>query len=352
MFSYLTLEQRVPADHPLREIRVLTDAVLGSLDAEFDKLYKTTGRSSVAPEYVLRALLLQAFYSISSERQLVEQLDYNLLFRWFVGLSMDDAVWNHAVFSKNRDRLLNSEVAQQFFAAVNQQAKRFMSDDHFTVDGTLIQAWASHKSFRAKDGSDDDGTNFHGQKRSNDTHESTTDPDARLYKKSYGKESHLAYLGHALVENRNGLIAAAMVTQADGYAEREAALLMLQDKQKERSRRITVGADKAYDTKDFIVATRQLNVTAHVTKNEKGRRSNLDRRTTRHPGYAISLSRRWLVEKGFGWLKQTGPIRQVKLRGLHKVDWLFVFSCAAHNLMRLPRLIAQRRPQGLREQCA
>ena len=352
MFSYLTLEQRVPADHPLREIRVLTDAVLGSLDAEFDKLYKTTGRSSVAPEYVLRALLLQAFYSIRSERQLVEQLDYNLLFRWFVGLSMDDEVWNHAVFSKNRDRLLNSEVAQQFFAAVNQQAKRFMSDDHFTVDGTLIQAWASHKSFRAKDGSDDDGTNFHGQKRSNDTHESTTDPDARLYKKSYGKESHLAYLGHALVENRNGLIAAAMVTQADGYAEREAALLMLQDKQKERSRRITVGADKAYDTKDFIVATRQLNVTAHVTKNEKGRRSNLDRRTTRHPGYAISLSRRWLVEKGFGWLKQTGPIRQVKLRGLHKVDWLFVFSCAAHNLMRLPRLIAQRRPQGLREQCA
>jgi transposase len=352
MFSYLTLEQRVPADHPLREIRVVTDRVLQSLDAEFDKLYKTTGRSSVAPEYVLRALLLQAFYSIRSERQLVEQLDYNLLFRWFVGLGMDDAVWNHAVFSKNRDRLLNSEVAQQFFAAVNRQAKRFMSDDHFTVDGTLIQAWASHKSFRSKDGSDDDGTNFHGQKRSNQTHESTTDPDARLYKKSYGKESHLAYLGHALVENRNGLIAAAMVTQADGYAEREAALLLLQDKQKERSRRITVGADKAYDTKDFIAATRKLKVTAHVTKNEKGRRSNLDRRTTRHPGYAVSLSRRWLVEKGFGWLKQTGPIRQVKLRGLHKVDWLFVFSCAAHNLMRLPRLIAQRRPQGLRQQCA
>jgi len=352
MFSYLTLEQRVPADHPLREIRVLTDAVLGSLDAEFDKLYKTTGRSSVAPEYVLRALLLQAFYSIRSERQLVEQIDYNLLFRWFVGLGMDDAVWNHAVFSKNRDRLLNSEVAQQFFAAVNWQAKRFMSDDHFTVDGTLIQAWASHKSVRAKGGSDGDGANFHGQKRSNDTHESTTDPDARLYKKSYGKESHLAYLGHTLVENRNGLIAAAMVTQADGYAEREAALLMLQDKQKERPRRITVGADKAYDTKDFIAATRELNVTAHVTKNDKGRRSNLDRRTTRHPGYAISLSRRWLVEKGFGWLKQTGPIRQVKLRGLHKVDWLFVFSCAAHNLIRLPKLIAQPRPQGLREQCA
>jgi transposase len=196
MFSYLTLEQRVPSDHPLREIRALTDGVLQSLDAEFDKLYAATGRASIAPEYMLHALLLQAFYSIRSERQLVEQLDYNLLFRWFVGLGMDDAVWNHAVFSKNRDRLLNSEVAQQFFAAVNQQAKRFMSDDHFTVDGTLIQAWASHKSFRAKDGSDDDGgdgANFHGQKRSNDTHESTTDPDARLYKKSYGKESHLAY---------------------------------------------------------------------------------------------------------------------------------------------------------------
>ena len=349
MFSYVTLEQRVPQDHPLREIRKLTDTVLRSLSAEFDRLYSASGRPSIAPEYVLRALLLQAFYSVRSERQLVEQLDYNLLFRWFVGLGMDDAVWNHAVFSKNRDRLLTSELAQQFFAEVNKQAKRFMSDEHFTVDGTLIQAWASHKSFRAKDRSDDgDGSDFHGRKRSNDTHESTTDPDAQLYKKSYGKESKLAYLGHALVENRNGLIAAAMATQADGYAEREAALLMLQDMQKGRKRRITVGADKAYDTRDFIAATRALNVTAHVTKNDKGRRSNLDRRTTRHPGYAISLSRRWLVEKGFGWLKQTGPIRQVKLRGLHKVDWIFVFNCAAHNLMRLPRLIAQRQVQGLR----
>ena len=355
MFSYLTLKQRVPTDHPLREIRALTDGVLQSLDAEFDKLYAATARLSIASEYMLRALLLQAFYSIRSERQLVEQLDYTLLFRWFVGLGMDDAVWNHAVFSKNRDRLLNSEVAQQFFAAVNKQAKRFMSDDHFTADGTLIQAWASHKSFRAKDGSDGsdgDGANFHGQKRSNDTHESTTDPDARSYKKSCGKESHLAYLGHTLVENRNGLIAAAMVTQADRYAEREAALLMLQEKQKGRKRRITVDADKAYGTKDFIVATRELNVTAHVTKNEKGRRPNLDRRSARHPGYAISLSRRWLIEKGFGWLKLTGPIRQVKLHGLHNADWLFVFSCAAHNLMRLPRLIAQRAEQGLRQQCA
>jgi transposase len=352
MFSYVTLEQRVPQEHPLPEIRRLTDVVLRSLSGEFEQMYSASGRPSIAPEYVLRALLLQAFYSVRSERQLVEQLDYNLLFRWFVGLGMDDAVWNHAVFSKNRDRLLTSEVAQQFFAEVNQQAKRFMSDEHFTVDGTLIQAWASQKSFRKKDGPDDDGTNFHGQKRTNETHESTTDPDARLYKKSYGKESHLAYLGHALVENRNGLIAAAMATQADGYAEREAALLMLQEKQKGNTQRITVGADKAYDTKDFVTAARALNVTAHVTKNEKGRRSNLDRRTTRHPGYAISLSRRWLVEKDFGWLKQTGPVRQVKLRGLHKVDWIFVFSCAAHNLMRLPRLIAHQALEGLQQQCA
>ncbi len=342
MFSYVTLEQRVPQDHPLREIRRLTDRVLASLSVAFDEMYSASGRPSIAPEYVLRALLLQAFYSVRSERQLVEQLDYNLLFRWFVGLGMDDAVWNHAVFSKNRDRLLTSEVAQQFFAEVNKQAKRFMSDEHFTVDGTLIQAWASQKSFRKKDGSDGDGTNFHGQQRTNETHESTTDPDARLYKKSYGKESHLAYLGHALVENRNGLIAAALATQADGYAEREAALLLLDAKQKSSSRRITVGADKAYDTKDFVTAARALNVTPHVTKNEKGRRSNMDRRTTRHPGYAISLSRRWLVEKSFGWLKQTGPLRQVKLRGLHKVDWIFVFSCAAHNLLRLPKLIAQK----------
>jgi transposase len=352
MFSYVTLEQRVPQAHPLRAIRRLTDVVLRSLSQEFDSLYSASGRPSIAPEYVLRALLLQAFYSVRSERQLVEQIDYNLLFRWFVGLGMDDAVWNHAVFSKNRDRLLTSEVAQQFFAAVDEQAKRFMSDDHFTVDGTLIQAWASQKSFRKKDGTDDDGTNFHGQKRTNDTHESTTDPDARLYKKSYGTESKLAYLGHALVENRNGLIAAAMVTQADGYAEREAAVLMLAEKQKGRSRRITVGADKAYDAEDFVGAARALNVTPHIAKNENGRRSNMDRRTTRHEGYSISLSCRWLVEKGFGWLKQTGPVRQVKVRGLHKVDWVFVFSCAAHNLLRLPRLIARQHAEGLRPQCA
>ncbi len=353
MFSYVSLEQRVPQEHPLRAVRKLTDEVLRSLNEDFDQLYSATGRPSIAPEYLLRALLLQVFYSVRSEILLVEQIDYNLLFRWFVGLGMDDAIWEHSVFSKNRDRLLNSAVAQRFFAEVNRRAQKFMSDEHFTVDGTLIQAWASQKSFRSRDGSDDgDGTNFHGQKRSNQTHESTTDRDARLYRKSYGKESKLSYLGHALVENRNGLIAAAMVTHADGFAERDAALLMLREKQQGRSRRITVGADKAYDTQDFVTTARELNVTPHVAKNDKGRRSNLDRRTTRQPGYAISLSRRWLVEKGFGWLKQTGPLRQVKLRGLDKVDWLFVLSCAAHNLLRLPRLIAQQQPATLREQCA
>jgi transposase len=353
MFSYVSLEQRVPQGHPLRAIRKVTDEVLRSLSGDFEQLYSATGRPSIAPEYLLRALLLQVFYSVRSEILLVEQIDYNLLFRWFVGLGMDDAIWEHSVFSKNRDRLLNSAVAQRFFSEVNRRAKKFMSDEHFTVDGTLIQAWASQKSFRSRDGSDDgDGTNFHGQKRSNDTHASTTDQDARNYRKSYGKESKLSYLGHALVENRNGLIAAAMVTHADGFAERDAALLMLQQKQQDRSRRITVGADKAYDSEDFVATARELNVTPHVTKNDKGRRSNLDRRTTRHPGYAVSLSRRWLVEKGFGWLKQTGPLRQVKLRGLEKVDWLFVFSCAAHNLLRLPRLIAQQQPATLREQCA
>jgi len=353
MFSYVSLEQRVPQGHPLRAIRKLTDEVLRSLSGDFDQPYSATGRPSIAPEYLLRALLLRVFYSIRSEILLVEQIDYNMLFRWFVGLGMDDAIWEHSVFSKNRERLLNSAVAQRFFSEVNRQASKFMSDEHFTVDGTLIQAWASQKSFRSKDGSDyGDGTDFHGQKRSNDTNASTTDQDARNYRKSYGKESKLSYLGHALVENRNGLIAAAMVTHVDGFAERHAALLMLQQKQQDRSRPITVGADKAYDSQDFIAAARELNVTPHVTRNDKGRRSNLDRRTTRHPGYTISLSRRWLVEKGFGWLKQTGPLRQVKPRGLEKVNWLFVFSCAAHNLLRLPRLIAQQQPATLREKCA
>lgn len=348
MFSYVSLEQQVPTDHPLRAVRRWADTVLRSMSPELDALYADSRRPSISPEHILWALLLQVFYSLRSEQLLVEQIDYNLLFRSFVRLGTDEAVWNHAVFSKNRDRLLNSEVAQRFFAEVNKQAKPFISVEHFTVDGTLIQAWASQKSFRRKDGSDGEGgTNFHAEKRSNKTHACTTDVDARLYKKSYGKESNLSYLGHALVESRNGLIAAAMVT----HAERDAALLMLAERQRGRSRRMTVGADKAYHCDDFVRTARELNVTPHVTQNDKNRCRNLDRRTTRQPGYAINLSRRRLIEKGIRWLKQTGPLRQVKLRGVEKVDWLFVFSCAAHNLIRLPRLMAQSAANP-GEQCA
>src|SRR5450755_1356346 len=276
LFSYISPEARIPARHPLRKIRELVREVLGELNRSLGKLYASEGRPSIPPEQLLSALLLQVFYGIRSERQLMEQLNYNFLYRWFVGLSPDDPVWDPTTFTKNRDRLQNGEVFTKFMSKLlnHPQVKPLLSDEHFSVDGTLIEAWASQKSFRPKDGSDDgDGTNFHGQKRSNETHESTTDPDARLYKKSYGKESRLSYLGHALVENRNGLIAAAMVTHADGFAERDAALLMLKQKQQDRARRITVGADKAYDCKDFVGTVRELNVTPHISKNDKGRTS-------------------------------------------------------------------------------
>jgi transposase len=339
MFSYVALEDRIPADHPLRGVRKLVDAVLLGMSRDFDGLYSQLGRPSIAPERLLRALLLQVFYSVRSERLLMEQLNYNLLFRWFVGLEIDDAVWNHAVFSKNRDRLLNQDLAQKFFAHVKEQAAGLMSDEHFTVDGTLIEAWAGQKSFRRKDdGGSGSGGDFHGEPRSNQTHASRTDPEARLYKKSAGQEAKLSYLGHTLVENRNGLIAAAMTTQADGTAERDAALLMLHELTRKRSGRITTGADKAYDTRDFVSTVRELGVTPHVARRQHGA---IDERTSRHPGYAISLSKRWLVEKPFGWLKQIGPLKKVKLRGLAKVDWLFVFSCAAFNLIRIPKLRAQ-----------
>ena len=343
MFSYVALEDRIAADHPLRGVRRLVDAVLAGMSKEFDGLYSKVGRPSIPPERLLRALLLQVFYSVRSERLLMEQLNYNLLFRWFVGLEIDDTVWNHAVFSKNRDRLLNQDLAQKFFAHVKEQAAGLMSDEHFTVDGTLIEAWAGHKSFRRKDDDDDEavpgsGGDFHGEPRSNQTHASSTDPEARLYKKSAGQEAKLSYLGHTLVENRNGLIAAAMTTQADGTAERDAALLMLHELTRKRSGRITTGADKAYDTRDFVSTLRELGVTPHVARRQNGA---IDERTSRHPGYAISLSKRWLVEKPFGWLKQIGPLKKVKLRGLAKVDWLFVFSCAAFNLIRIPKLRAQ-----------
>jgi transposase len=344
MFSYVSLEERVPAKHPLRAIREIADEVLAEMSAEFDGLYAETGRPSIPPERLFRALLLQVFYTIRSERMLMEQLDYNLLFRWFTGLEIEDEVWNHAVFSKNRDRLLNEKVAQSFFARVKAQAAEFMSDEHFTVDGTLIEAWASHKSFQKKDGGEsgpEGGRDFHGEERSNKTHESKTDPDARLYRKSYGQEAKLAYLGHTVVENGNGLIAAAMTTQADGRAERDAAILMVTGLTESGRRAITVGGDKAYDTRDFVGTMRELQATPHVRQNNTNRRSAIDGRTTRHEGYAISLSKRWLVEKPFGWLKQIGGLRKVKLRGLEKVEWLFVFGCAAYNLLRIPKLRAQ-----------
>jgi transposase len=344
MFSYVSLEDRVPQDHPLRAIRELVDSVLKGMSKEFDRLYSEVGRPSIPPERLLRALILQVFYSIRSERLLMEQLDYNLLFRWFVGLEIDDKVWDPTVYTKNRDRLLNQEVAQSFFGQVKQQAAGLMSDEHFTVDGTLIEAWASHKSFQRKDkgdGGPDAGRDFHGEQRRNQTHESKTDPEARLYKKSYGQESKMSYLGHTVVENRNGLVVAAMATQADGMAQRDAGLLMVADLTKGGKRRITLGADKGYDTRDFVNTVRELGATPHVTQNNTNRRSAIDERTTRHIGYRVSLSKRWLVEKPFGWMKQIGGLRKVKLRGLVRVEWLFVFTCAAYNLLRIPKLRRQ-----------
>jgi transposase len=312
------------------------------MSKQFEGLYSEVGRPSVPPERLLRALLLQVFYSIRSENLLMEQLDYNLLFRWFVGLEIDDRVWDATVYSKNRDRLLNQEVARAFFEQVKRQGVELMSDEHFSVDGTLIEAWASQQSFQRKDKGDaGGGQNFHGQERRNDSHQSKTDPEARLYRKSSGKEARLSYLGHTVVENRNGLVVAAMATQADGTAEYDAGLLMVADLMKKRKRRMTLGADKAYDTKDFVKTVRELGATPHVTQNNTNRRSAIDGRTTRHPGYRVSLSKRWLVEKPFGWMKQIGGLRKVKLRGLAKVEWLFVFTCAAYNLLRIPKLRAQ-----------
>ena len=344
MFSYVALEDRIPQAHPLRAIRKLVVHVLAGMSKQFDRLYSEVGRPSIPPERLLRSLLLQVFYSIRSENLLMEQLDYNLLFRWFVGLEIDDQVWDPTVYTKNRDRLLNQEVAQSFFRRVKQQAAGLLSDEHFTVDGTLIEAWAGQKSFQRKDKNDGDpdaGKNFHGEQRRNDTHRSKTDAEARLYKKSHGQEARLSYLGHTVVENRNGLVVAAMATQADGTAERDAALLMVAGLTKGRRRRITLGADKGYDSRDFVGTVRELGATPHVTQNNTNRRSAIDERTTRHPGYRISLSKRWLVEKPFGWMKQIGGLRKVKLRGLVKVEWLFVFTCAAYNLLRIPKLRAQ-----------
>ncbi len=346
MFSYVTMEERVPPDHPLRAIRRLVDQILARMSKRFDKMYADNGRPSIPPERLLRALLLPTFYSIRSERMLMEQLDYNLLFRWFVGLEMDEPVWNHAVFSKNRERLLNETVAREFFAEVLEQAKPHLSQEHFTVDGTMIEAWASQKSFQRKDGGDSNGpgkASFHGDKRTNATHASKTDPDARLYKKSRGSEARLSYLGHVMVENRHGFIVEAMLTQADGTAEADAAILMADAmRKKRRGQRFTLGADKAYDSRDLVTTLQAMHVTPHVAQNNKHRRSAIDGRTTRHRGYAMSQSRRPIIERAFGWLKTVAGMRKVKLRGLEKVSWLFQYAVAAYNLWRIPRL----RPAG------
>ena len=344
MFSYVSPEQRVPSDHPLRAIRQVVDEVLREMSREFDRLYAAVGRPSIPPERLLRAQLLQIFYTIRSERLLMEQLDYNILFRWFVGLDMDEPIWTPTVFTKNRDRLLNQAIARSFFARVVERAAAYMSDEHFTVDGTLIEAWASQKSFQRKDGdTDGDGRQFRGQTRTNDTHASKTDPDAKLYRRTHHGEARLSYLGHLLIENRHGLIVDAMTTEADGFAERDAAMLMLQTRARVAPwRRRTVGADKGYDTHDFAMVARALGVTPHVTQNVTRRGgSAIDARTTRHDGYAMSQHARPRIEPAFGWLKTIGWMRKVKLRGLANVDWLFVFASAAFNLRRLATLTAR-----------
>jgi transposase len=341
MFSDVSPEQRVPQDHPLRSIRQLVDEILRDMSREFDTLYASVGRPSIPPERLLRAQLLQVFYSIRSERLLMEQLDYNILFRWFVGLAMDEPIWDATVFTKNRDRLFNQDLARSFLRRVVDRAERFMSDEHFTVDGTLIEAWASQKSFQRKDGNTDgDGRQFHGESRKNDTHASKTDPDAKLYRRSHNGEARLSYLGHLIIENRHGLIVDAMATTADGRAEREAAVRMLRSRVKRRGRRRrTIGADKGYDTFEFVATTRALGVTPHVTRNTNRRGgSGIDGRTTRHEGYAMSQHARPRIEPAFGWLKTVGWLRKIKLRGLPNVDWLVVFASAAFNLRRLATL--------------
>jgi transposase len=349
LFSYVSCETRVPCEHPLRRILPLVDAALGDLSAVFAALYAPLGRPSIPPEKLLRALLLQAFYSVRSERQLMAQLEYNLLFRWFVGLGIDDPVWDVTVFTKNRDRLLDGDVAAKFFQAVldQPQVKALLSDEHFTVDGTLIDAWASMKSFKPKDGGGDEpparggGRNaeraFHGEKRSNDTHASTTDPDARLYRKGRGKEAKLCHMGHLLMENRHGLIVDALLTSATGTAEREAAETML-GRQAGRHR-ATLGADKGYDAASFVAALRALNVTPHIAQNTS-RRSAIDGRTTRHPGFALSQQVRKRIEERFGWIKTVAGLRQTRHRGTARVGWLFTLTAAACNVVRLPKLLA------------
>ena len=346
LFSYVSLESRIPADHPLRPIKKMTNAALKQLSPELGSLYAKTGRPSIPPERLLRALLLQVLYSIRSERLLVEQLDYNFLFRWFVGMGTNEEIWDHSSFTQNRDRLLAGDVAHRFFAAVLDQAKagNLTSDEHFTVDGTLIEAWASMKSVRPKDGGDsppggtgrNPSVDFKGQKRRNDTHASTTDPEARLYRKGEGQQTKLCYMGHVLMENRHGLVVDGRLTQATGDAEREAARAMAEVIPGQG--RVTLGGDKAYDTAPFVEDLRALNVTPHVAQNTTGRRSAIDGRTTRHPGYAASLKARKLVEEVFGWIKTVATMRKTRFKGRDRVGWSFLFALAAYNLVRMRKL--------------
>jgi transposase len=347
MFSYVSPEARIPATHPLRPMRAMVDQVLRELSPAFSRLYATTGRPSIPPERLLRALLLQLLYSVRSERLLMEQLDYNLLFRWFVGLSMDDRVWDPTVFTKNRQRLLDGEIAQAFFERVLAQARPqgWLSDEHFTVDATLIEAWASLKSFTRKDRpvppADDPGNptvNFHGERRRNDTHGSTTDPEALLYRKGASHEAKLYYQGHVLMDNRHGLVVATQVTPASNTAERDIAARLAA--RVRRRRRGTLGADRAYDTRGFVAAVRALGLTPHVAQHTVHRASAIDGRTTRHPGYPQSQRVRKRVEEIFGWLKTVGLLRKTRHRGTARVDWVFTFGAAVYNLVRL-RTLAQ-----------
>jgi transposase len=350
LFSFVDLEARVPKDHPLRAIREIANGALSNLSADLGALYVPFGRPSIPPEKLLRASLLQAFYTIRSERQLMERLEFDLLFRWFVGLGIDDAVWDHSVFSKNRDRLLEGEIAAKFMAAVLMQpsVKQLLSNDHFSVDGTLVEAWASMKSLKPKNpngnseppasGGRNEEVDFRGEKRSNQTHASTSDPDAMLYRKGSGMEAKLCFIGHALMENRHGLFVDTRLTRVSGHAERLAALDMIEPRA-DRPAAITLGGDKGFDAADFVMELREINVTAHIARNTT-RRSAIDGRTTRHPGYAVSQRIRKRIEEGFGWMKTIAGFRKTKYRGVDKVGWAFTLAAAAYNLIRLPKLLA------------
>jgi transposase len=361
MFSYVRLEERIASDHPLRAIRGLVEEVLSGLNGDFAALYSHTGRPSIPPEHLLKASLLQAFFTVRSERQLMDQINYNMLFRWFVGLAMDDVVWDASTFSKNRERLMQTDVARAFMTRLLNlpRVKGLLSSDHFSVDGTLIDAWASMKSFVPKDGSGEPPSagrngerNFRKEKRSNETHASTTDPDARLFRKGDGQSSRLCFMGHALMENRNGLVIDAAVSHAAGTAEREVALQLIdrsrtKSSSPDRKSRITLGADKAYDVQDFVKTLKAQQVTPHIAINERIypsgtiRKTAIDGRTTRHPGYAISQRCRKRIEESFGWAKTIGGAAKLKVRGLAKANAFFTFRMIAYNLVRIPKLLAK-----------